>query len=109
MATVTKENIGLLNDKLTVKLTREDYFPAFEKKLKEYTKQVNIPGFRKGMVPVGMVKKMYGSSIYADEVLRTAEKELYNYISTEKPDMFAHPLALTADIHKLDLNNPAEY
>jgi len=109
MATVTKENIGLLNDKLTVKLTKEDYFPSFEKKLKEYTKQVNIPGFRKGMVPVGMVKKMYGSSIFADEVLRTAEKELYGYISSEKPDIFAHPLALAADVHKLDLNNPSDY
>ncbi|UAY52417.1 trigger factor [Ferruginibacter albus] len=109
MATVTKENIGLLNEKLTVKLSKEDYFPSFEKKLKEYSKQANIPGFRKGMVPVGMVKKMYGSSLYADEVLRTAEKELYNYISNEKPDIFAHPLALTADIHKLDLNNPSEY
>ena len=109
MATVTKENIGLLNEKLTVKLSKEDYFPSFEKKLKEYSKQVNMPGFRKGMVPAGMVKKMYGPSIYTDEVLKIAEKELYNYIGTEKPDMFAHPLALTADIAKFDINNPSDY
>ena len=109
MATVTKENIGLLTDKLTVKLSKEDYFPAFEKKLKDYSKQANIPGFRKGMVPVGMVKKMYGPGVYADEVLRTAEKELYQYIDTEKPDIFAHPLALAADVNKLDFNNPADY
>ena len=109
MATVTKENIGLLNDKLTVKITKEDYFPAVEKKLKDFSKQANIPGFRKGMVPVGMVKKMYGASIYTEEVLRTAETELYNYLNNEKPDIFAQPLALSANINKMDINNPSDY
>ena len=52
MATVTRENIGLLHDKLTVKLSKDDYLPAFDKKLKEYSKTANIPGFRKGMVPL---------------------------------------------------------
>src|SRR6476619_6491573 len=109
MATVVRENIGLLNDKLTVKLNKEDYFPSFEKKLKEYSKTANIPGFRKGMVPTGMIKKMYGTSIYTDEVLKTVEKQLYTYLDTVKPDIFAQPLALDADIRKLDLNNPDEY
>jgi trigger factor len=109
MATVTQENIGLLNDKLTVKITKEDYFPAVEKKLKDFSKQANIPGFRKGMVPVGMVKKMYGASIYTEEVLKTAETELYNYLNNEKPDIFAQPLALSADINKMDINNPSDY
>lgn len=109
MATVARENIGLLNDKITVKVSKEDYFPTFEKKLKEYSKTVNMPGFRKGMVPAGMIKKMYGPSIYTDEILRTVEKQLYTYLDTEKPDIFAQPLALDADIRKLDFNNPADY
>ena len=109
MATVARENIGLLNDKIIIKVNKEDYFPTFEKKLKEYSKTVNMPGFRKGMVPTGMIKKMYGPSIYTDEILKTVEKELYTYLETEKPNMFAQPLALDADIRKLDLNNPAEY
>ncbi|MEO6719768.1 MAG: trigger factor [Ferruginibacter sp.] len=109
MATVARENIGLLNDKIVVKVSKEDYFPTFEKKLKEYSKTVNMPGFRKGMVPAGMIKKMYGPSIYTDEVLKTVEKQLYTYLDTEKPDIFAQPLALNADIRKLDLNNPDEY
>ena len=66
MATVIRENIGNLHDKLTVKLTKEDYMPAFEKKLKQQAKDVAMPGFRKGMVPFGMVKKMYGQSIFTD-------------------------------------------
>jgi len=109
MATVARENIGLLNDKIIVKVGKEDYFPTFEKKLKEYSKTVNMPGFRKGMVPTGMIKKMYGPSIYTEEILKIVEKELYNYLDTERPDIFAQPLALDADIRKLDLNNPAEY
>jgi len=109
MATVARENIGLLNDKITVKISKEDYFPSFEKKVKEYSKSANIPGFRKGMVPAGMVKKMYGPSIYTDEILKTVEKELYGYLQTEKPEIFAQPIALNADIRQMDFNNPADY
>ena len=70
MAEVTRENIGLLHDKLIVKLSKEDYYPSFEKTIKEYSKKANIPGFRKGMVPAGMVKKMYGASVFYDEVIK---------------------------------------
>jgi trigger factor len=108
MATVVRENLGLLNDKLTVKITKEDYLPAFEKKLKEYSKTANIPGFRKGMVPVGMMKKMYGPGIFSDEVLRTIEKELYTYLDTERPDIFAQPLPMENDMSKLDMNNASD-
>jgi trigger factor len=109
MATVVKENIGLLHEKLIVKVSKEDYFPAFDKKLKEYSKTANIPGFRKGMVPAGMIKKMYGSSIFTDEVIKTVEKELYNYLNTEKPEIFAQPLPLTNDVASMDINNPTDY
>lgn len=109
MATVVRENIGLLNDKLIVKLEKSDYLPAFEKKLKEYSKTANIPGFRKGMVPAGMIKKMYGPSIFSDEVLRGVEKQLYTYLNDEKPEIFAQPLPLESDMSKIDLNNPADY
>jgi len=108
MATVVRENIGLLNDKLSVKISKEDYFPAFEKKLKEYSKTANIPGFRKGMVPAGMIKKMYGAGIFSDEVLKTIEKELFTWLNTEKPDIFAQPLPLNNDLSALDMNNPGE-
>jgi trigger factor len=108
MATVVRENVGLLNDKLTVKISKEDYFPSFEKKLKEYSKNANIPGFRKGMVPAGMIKKMYGAGIFSDEVLKTVEKELFAWLNKEKPEIFAQPLPLTNDLGGLDMNNPAD-
>ncbi len=109
MATVVRENIGLLNDKLIVKLEKSDYLPEFEKKLKEYSKKANIPGFRKGMVPAGMIKKMYGSSIFSEEILRGVEKQLYTYLNDEKPEIFAQPLPLESDLGKIDINNPTDY
>lgn len=109
MATVARENIALLNDKITIKLTKEDYLPVFEKKVKEYSKTMNVPGFRKGMVPVGMVKKMYGPSIFTDEILKAVEKELIEYLKIEQPDIFAQPLAMDSDIRKMDYKEPADY
>lgn len=108
MATVIRENIGLLTDKLTVTLNKEDYFPGFEQSLKKYAKTANIPGFRKGMVPAGLVKKMYGQSVFTDEVLRTIEKELNSYLTKEELDIFAQPLPLDNDARALDMNNPAD-
>jgi trigger factor len=109
MASVTRENLGNLHDKLTVKVGKEDYFPTFEKSIKDYTKKANIPGFRKGMVPAGMVKKMYGASIFYDEVIKAVEKELQSYLTQEKPEIFAQPLPMQNDLTSLDMNNPTDY
>jgi len=110
MATITRENIGLLNDKITVKVAKEDYLASFEKSLKNYSKTANIPGFRKGMVPTGMIKKMHGPAVFTDEVLRTVEKELNGYMTAEKLEIFAQPLPLSEnDARQIDMNNPAEY
>ncbi|PZR27954.1 MAG: trigger factor [Citrobacter freundii] len=109
MATVTKENIGLLHEKLTVKLDKQDYLPSFEKALKDYSKKANMPGFRKGMVPAGLIKKMYGPSLFTDEVLRSVDRELIGYLQNDKVDIFAQPLPLEADFNQLDVNNPADY
>lgn len=109
MASVTRENIGLLNDKLTVQLNKEDYYNGFEQSLKKYAKTANIPGFRKGMVPAGLVKKMYGQGVFNDEVLRKVEAELNAYLNKEKLEIFAQPLPLDNDAAKLDMNNPVAY
>ena len=109
MATVIKENIGLLHEKLTVKLEKTDYLPSFEKALKDYSKKANIPGFRKGQVPAGLIKKMYGTSVFSDEVLRSVDRELVKYLETDKLDIFAQPLPMEIDMRQLDMNNPAEY
>ena len=109
MATVTRENIGLLNDKITVKVNREDYLPNFDKAVKQFSKNANIPGFRKGMVPAGMVKKMHGQAIFGDEILKTVERELMGYVQAEKLEIFGQPLSLEKEPKDLNFNAPADY
>src|SRR5579871_743167 len=107
MAIVTRENIGTLHDKLTVKLEKTDYMPSFEKSLKEYAKKANIPGFRKGMVPLGLMRKMYGPSIFNEEVVRSAGKNLEDYMKDQNISIFAQPMILPDENRApLDMNNP---
>ena len=110
MSTVTRENIGLLNDKIVVKIEKSDYLPSFEKSLREYGKKANIPGFRKGMVPTSLIKKMYGNSVFTDEVLKTVEKKLTDYMSSEQLEIFAQPLPLPEnDASKINFVQPDDY
>ena len=110
MSTVIRENIGLLNEKITVTVNSEDYLPSFEKSLKQFAKNANIPGFRKGMVPSGMVKKMHGPALFADEVLRSVEKGLVDYLQNEKLDIFAQPLPSEENnADQLNMNAPSAY
>ena len=109
MAKVTRETIAKLTDKLTVTLDKADYLGNFEVSLKKYAKTANIPGFRKGMVPAGLVKKMYGQSVFTDEVLKTVEQELNSYLHAEQLDIFAQPLPLDSELRNMDVNNPESY
>ena len=109
MASIKRENISLLNDKLTVHLTPADYLGGFETILKKHAKTANIPGFRKGMVPAGLIKKMYGQSVFTDEVLKKVEAELNKYLAAEKIEIFAQPLPLDSQLANMDFNQPTEY
>lgn len=109
MAKVTREHIAKLTDKLTVTLDKADYLGNFEVSLKKYAKTANIPGFRKGMVPAGLVKKMYGQSVFTDEILKTVEQELNSYLQAEQLDIFAQPLPLDSELRNMDINNPESY
>src|ERR1700730_1271652 len=110
MSTVTRENIGLLNDKIIVKIEKSDYLPSFEKSLKDYGRKANIPGFRKGMVPTSLIKKMYGNSVFTEEVLKSVEKKLTDYVSTEQLEIFAQPLPLPEnDASQIKMPKPQDY
>lgn len=109
MATVTQQDLTSLHKQLNVTISKSDYLPQFEKALKEYSKKANIPGFRKGMVPAGLIKKMYGSSLFTDEVLKTVDKEVFSYIDNQKLEIFAQPLPVQMNLGELDVNNPADY
>ena len=109
MATVTRENIGKLHDKIIVKLAKDDYMPSFDKSLKQYAKNANVPGFRKGMVPAGMLRKMYGQSIFNEEVVRAAGKKLEDYMREEKLSIFAQPMIMPdTNRSQLNMEQPGE-
>lgn len=110
MANVQQQNIGKYHEKISVVISKEDYLPTFEKSLKSYAKNANIPGFRKGMVPTGLVKKQYGPSIFADEVMRVAGNELEKHLISSKAEIFARPLpSMTNNQINIDMNNPEDY
>lgn len=109
MATITQQEIAPLHKHLNITIAKEDYLPQFEKALKDYSKKANIPGFRKGMVPAGLIRKMYGSSLFVDEVLRTVDKEVFGYLQNEKLDIFAQPLPVNMNLGQLDVNKPDNY
>jgi trigger factor len=109
MATVTQQDVAPLHKHLNVTINREDYLPTFEKSLKDYSKKANIPGFRKGMVPSGLIKKMYGNSLFVDEVLKTVDKEVFQFLEKEKLDIFAQPLPVDMNLSQIDINHPNNY
>ena len=107
MATVTRDVLGILHDKITVKLEKSDYFPAFDKQLSKFARTANVPGFRKGMVPAGMIRKMYGQSVFNEEVVRTAGAKLEEYIQSQRLSIFAQPMIIPVPGRPpLDMNNP---
>ena len=65
---IIQEKVDSLNAVLKVQITPDDYKPAVDTAIKKYSKQVNMPGFRKGMVPPGLVRKMYGKSLLVEEL-----------------------------------------
>lgn len=109
MASVTREQIGNLHDKISVKIDKQDYLPSFESDLKKFSKKANIPGFRKGMVPAGMIKKMYGNEFYREAVIKSAEKELQEFLAKENLEIFGQPIPSDGTLPNLDLQNPSEY
>jgi len=105
---ITKQNIDELNAVVKVKVGPEDYQTKVEGALKDYQKKVNMPGFRPGKVPVGIVKKMYGKSILADEINKLLSDSLYKYISENKIEVLGNPLP-KADDGKIDWDNQKEF
>ncbi|MDC1265334.1 trigger factor [Flavobacteriaceae bacterium] len=94
---ITRENIDTLNAVVKIDITKADYSENVDKILTNYRKTANIPGFRKGQVPMGLVKKQYGKSVLADEVNKTLQEALGKYLTDEKLDVLGNPLPIAKD------------
>jgi len=89
---ISHKDTDSLNSIITINLERSDFEPKVESVLKNYRKTANIPGFRKGNVPMGMIKKQYESSITADEVNKILQENLEKYLKDEKIAILGNPL-----------------
>lgn len=89
---ITREQVDALNAVVTVAITKEDYKPQVDKVLQDYRKNANIPGFRKGAVPMSLIEKQYGKAVLLDEVNKVLQSSLNNYITEEKLDILGNPL-----------------
>ncbi|RZV61707.1 MAG: trigger factor [Flavobacteriaceae bacterium] len=94
---ITRENIDKLNAVVKVDIEKKDYSEKVEKILSDYRKTANIPGFRKGHVPMGLVKKQYGKAVLVDEVNKLLQDALNKYLTEEKLDVLGNPLPKAQD------------
>ena len=89
---VSFQNIDKVSALLTVKLEKADYQEKVDKSLKTFRQKAQIPGFRKGMVPMSLVKKMYGNSVVAEEVNKLLSEKVYDYIKSNNINMLGEPM-----------------
>ena len=89
---VTFENPDKVNGLMTLTVEEADYQATVEKKLKDYRKKAQMPGFRPGMVPMGMIKRQYGTAVKVDEINRLLGEEIYKYVNENKIQMLGEPL-----------------
>lgn len=106
---ITRENIDELNAIITVSVEKNDYEATVNDVLKNYRKKANMPGFRPGMVPAGLIKKMYGKAALAEEVNKILSKGLTDYIHAEKLNVLGEPLPNDEKQPVIDWENQTDY
>lgn len=107
---ITKEQKGDLNALLTITVEPADYNPNVTSSLKKMSKQVSMKGFRKGMVPMGLVKKMYGQQVLVEELDKLIQDNLNSYLKENDIEILGNPLPTDDEAFNFDVNNAeAEY
>ena len=94
---ISKTDLDTLNAVIKITIDRSDYETSVNNVLSDYRKNANIPGFRKGHVPMGMIKKQYEKAVIADEVNKLLRENLENYIKDQKLDLLGNPLPKEAE------------
>jgi len=102
-------NVDSVNAILKIEVKKEDYQPKFDEAVKTFRRKANIPGFRPGAVPVGLVKKMYGKSILAEEINKIVGENLYSYIQENKLNVLGEPLPNEEKQQPIDFSTEGNY
>ena len=106
---VSLQNIDKVSALLTVKLEKADYQEKVDKSLKHFRQKAQVPGFRPGMVPMSLVKKMYGKSVLAEEVNKVLSEVVYKYIQDNKVNILGEPLPNEEKQKEIDFDTMEEF
>ncbi len=106
---IVRKDIDQNNVVLTLQVEKPDYTEKVEKTLRDYRKKANVPGFRPGMVPASLVKKMYGKAVLADEINKLLSDELYKYIRENKVNLLGEPLPNEDEQNFVDFNTQESF
>jgi len=106
---ITRENIDDLNAVLKVKIDKADYEEKVVTVLKDYRKKATVKGFRPGMVPIGLIKKMYGRAVQIDEINKVVTESIQKYITDEKLEILGDPLPKADEKEKIDFETQQDF
>ena len=106
---ITKENTGALTATLKIEIAEADYAEKVNKQLQDYRKKANLPGFRVGKVPMGIIKKMYEKAVIGEEVNKMLSEKIGEYLMEEKLDILGNPLPNIEKTGTIDLDNMKDF
>ena len=106
---VSLNNIDATKGIVKLEIVKADYAEKVEKSLKSFRQKANVPGFRKGMVPMGMVKKMYGKHVLVEEVNKLVSEGLYNYIRENNVNILGEPLPNETEQKEINFDTQEEF
>ena len=106
---IVRKDLDQNNAIVTLSIEKVDYAEKVDKTLRDYRKKANIPGFRPGMVPVGLVKKMHGKAVLAEEINKLVSENLYNFIRENNIYILGEPLPNTTEQKPIDFDTQEEF
>ena len=106
---ISRENSGELDLLIKIEIRENDYAEKVTKQLKDYQKKATVPGFRKGMAPMGLIQRLYKGAIVADQVQNLLGESLYKYIDDEKLDIIGSPLSNEEKTGKPDFEKDKDF
>ena len=106
---IVRKDLDPNNAVVTLLIEKADYTEQVDKKLRETRKKANIPGFRPGMVPAGLIKKMYGKQLVAEEINKMVSDNLYNYIRENNVNLLGEPLPNETEQKVIDFDTQEDF
>ena len=106
---IVRKDLDQNNAIVTVRIEKTDYAEKVDKTLRDYRKKANIPGFRPGMVPAGLVKKMYGKAVLAEEINKLVSDGLYNYIRENNVNILGEPMPNETEQQSIDFDSQEDF